>query len=359
RGASQKFQNALEDTWQAIEDATIKIASEHKKSVHQVQHELHMGHSLLQSKHSKVSAWNSFIWKKGQDGNKENYGHSKYILEGIMKDFKDEYYSLTEEENANLIKEYKEYKAIKTTGQHISTKSKINDVTHTLKAVENELNSLCSRTGAETIMYMTRGTTNLPLHGVTFAAEGVQEFMESAMGINNQDLVSKLEGFVIQGMPGAAKNHQQRVAKVRALIHSKINEALQTTARDPNAKMQWVQYWRNIVKRYSVIIEGWPKQIPFANLSAVSSSLPELEMLLRKWQSGAIYWKRLTPEELEHMDKERDEGIENGAIAEKCQRVHSNKGKKSCRDANDDTTQHQRKKVYKSTEMVSSDDEEE
>lgn len=46
--ASQKFQNALEDTWQAIDNTTIKIASEHKKSVHRVQHELHMGHSLLQ-----------------------------------------------------------------------------------------------------------------------------------------------------------------------------------------------------------------------------------------------------------------------------------------------------------------------
>jgi hypothetical protein len=56
-----------------------------------------------------------------------------------VKDFKDEYYSLTDEEKENLIEEYKEYKAIKTTGQRISTKSKINDVTHTLKIVENEV----------------------------------------------------------------------------------------------------------------------------------------------------------------------------------------------------------------------------
>ncbi|KAG1727458.1 uncharacterized protein EDB91DRAFT_1061098 [Suillus paluster] len=56
-----------------------------------------------------------------------------------MKDFKDEYNSLTEEEKANLVEEYKEYKATKTTGQHISTKSKINDVTNTLKIVENEV----------------------------------------------------------------------------------------------------------------------------------------------------------------------------------------------------------------------------
>ncbi|KAG1894969.1 uncharacterized protein F5891DRAFT_984661 [Suillus fuscotomentosus] len=242
-----RTKNALEDTWQAIDDATIKIALEHKKSVRRVQHELHIGHSLLQLKHSKVSAWNSFIWKKGQDSNKENYGHSKYILEGITKDFKDEYYSLTEEEKANLIED------------------------------------------------------------VTFATEGVQEFMESAMGIDNQDLVSKLEGLRYKACQG-----QQRIISSTWLKWSP-----ETVARDSNAKMQWAQYWRNIVKWYSVIIKGWPEQIPFANLSAVSSSLPKLEMLLRKWKSGAIYWKHLTPEELEHMDKERDKGIENGAIAEK------------------------------------------
>ncbi|KAG2738373.1 hypothetical protein P692DRAFT_20851675 [Suillus brevipes Sb2] len=342
REASQSFQKALEGTWQVLDDAAIKIASEHKKS------------------HSKVSAWNSFLWKKGQDGNKENYGRGKDVLEGIVKDFKDEYNSLTEEEKANLVEEYKEYKATKTTGQRISTKSKINDVTNTLKAVESELNNLRSRTGAETIMYVVRGTTDLPLRGSQFATEGVQSFMESAMGINNQDLVSKLEGFAIQGMTGAAKNHQQRVAEVRAVIRSEINKALQTVAKDPDAKMQWAQYWRNVVKRYSVIIEGWPEQIPFANLSTVSSSLPELEMLLRKWRSGAIYWKRLTPEELERMDEERDKGIEDGAIVEKRRRTRSDKGKKRRRDADaGDAPQRQRKKVYKSTEMVSSDDEEE
>ncbi|KAG1781290.1 hypothetical protein EV702DRAFT_962745 [Suillus placidus] len=363
REASQSFRKALEGTWQVLDNAAIKIASKHKKSVRRVQNELHMGHSLLHSKHSKVSAWNSFLWKKGQDGNKENYGRGKDILKGIVKDFKDEYNSLTEEEKANLVEEYKEYKATKTTGQCISTKSKINDVTNTLKAVESELNNLCSRTGAETIMYVVRGTTDLPLRGSQFATEGVQSFMESAMGIDNQDLVSKLEGFAIQGMTGAAKNHQQRVAEVRAVICSEIikpSVSIKTVAKDPDAKMQWVQYWRNVVKRYSVIIEGWPEQIPFANLSTVSNSLPELEMLLRKWRSGAIYWKRLTPEELERMDKERDKGIEDGAIVEKRRHTRSDKGKKRRHDADaDDAPQRQRKKVYKSTEMVSSDDEEE
>ncbi|KAG2135341.1 hypothetical protein DEU56DRAFT_738020 [Suillus clintonianus] len=356
REASLTFKKALEDAWQTVDDAAIKIAADHKKTVRRVQHELHMGHSLLQAKHSKVSAWNSFLWKKGQDSDKENYGHGKDVLGGIMRDFKAEYYDLTKEEKTNLIEEYKEYKATKTTGQRISTKSKINDVTHTLKAIESELDNLRSRTGAETILYMTRGTTDLPLRGVTFATEGVQDFMESAVGIDNQDLVNKMEGFAIQGMRGAALNHQERVASVRAQIRAEINQALRKKTGVPDATMQWAQYWRNVVKRYSVVITGWPKEIPFVNLSTASSALPDLERLLRKWRSEAIKWKRLTAEELAAMEKERDQEIEDGLVKETRRRVRSDKGKKRRQNADDDE-EIEDGKTYKSTENVNSDGE--
>ncbi|KAG2097776.1 uncharacterized protein F5147DRAFT_777939 [Suillus discolor] len=62
-----------------------------------------------------------------------------------------------------LLKEYADKKQKKATGTCISTKSKVNDITQTLKAIENELNSLNCRTGAEVMLYMTRGSTDLPL----------------------------------------------------------------------------------------------------------------------------------------------------------------------------------------------------
>jgi hypothetical protein len=66
-----------------------------------------------------------------------------------------------------------------------------------------QLNSLKCRTGAETILYTTRGSTDLPLRGVSITTEGVQTFMASVMGIDNQDLVMKMEGFAIQGIKGS------------------------------------------------------------------------------------------------------------------------------------------------------------
>lgn len=71
REARGRFKQALDDAWQAVDDTAVKISVDHKKSIRRVLNDLHMGHSLLRSKHSKVSAWNAFIWKKRQDGDKE------------------------------------------------------------------------------------------------------------------------------------------------------------------------------------------------------------------------------------------------------------------------------------------------
>jgi len=109
---------------------------------------------------------------------------------------------------------------MKTSGIRISAKAKVNDTTHTLKAVENEashyhticvvsacwydfqLTNLRACTGVETIFYTMCGSTDCPLRGVAFATEGVSDFMGTVMNIDHQDLVSKMEGFSVQGMQG-------------------------------------------------------------------------------------------------------------------------------------------------------------
>jgi hypothetical protein len=70
--------------------------------------------------------------------------------------------------------------------------------------------------------------------------------MQSVMGIDNQDLLGKMEGFAVQGVkgascrlfffginliyftikPGAAQNHQKRVSQARAAIRNIINSTL-------------------------------------------------------------------------------------------------------------------------------------
>ncbi|KAG2751292.1 hypothetical protein P692DRAFT_20817536 [Suillus brevipes Sb2] len=202
----------------------------------------------------------------------------------------------------DLLKEYADQRWSKKTGVRISTKSKIVNITQTLKAIEDKLNSLNYHTSAETILYTTHGSTDLPLRGITFATRGVQHFMHAVMNIDNQYLLSKMEGFAVQGVKGAAKNHQQRVSEVREITG------------DSDAKMQWAYYFCNIIQRYQVMVDGWPDNIPFANLSKVSSALPELERLLCKWESGLTRWKTLTDDEFEKIHREHNVKLDSGEI---------------------------------------------
>ena len=78
-----------------------------------------------------------------------------------------------------------------------------------------------------------------------------------------------------------------------------------------------------------VIIEGWPADIPFHNLSEASSSLTDLETLLRKWRCGKIYWRGVTETELQDLDDARNNQIESGELeAPTPRRRRSDYGKK-------------------------------
>lgn len=120
--------------------------------------------------------------------------------------------------------------------------------------------------------------------------------------------------------------------------------------------MQWAQYHRNIIRRYQVAIDGWPEDIPFANLSDVSSSLPQLELLLRRWKSGAIHWKELSDDEVEELQEKRDKQLENGEIEARTRRTRSDKGKKRKRHSSDDNPPSQKK--HKSAEFILDSDDE-
>jgi len=61
------------------------------------------------------------------------------VLPSIVQENLDEYLTLTREEKDRLIKELEEYRTTRATGRRISTKSKINDATSTIRTIENEV----------------------------------------------------------------------------------------------------------------------------------------------------------------------------------------------------------------------------
>lgn len=67
----------------------------------------------------------------------------KEVLQTLVRSHRSEYDALTPQEKLNLIQELNEHKANKACGLRTSVKAKINDVTHTMSAIENEVCAPC------------------------------------------------------------------------------------------------------------------------------------------------------------------------------------------------------------------------
>lgn len=67
--------------------------------------------------------------------------------------------------------------------------------------------------------------------------------------------------------------------------------------------MKWSTYWRDIVNEHLVIVEGWPADIPFRNVSHATGSLAKLELLCVKWLVGATRFRHVSFEEHDEMIK--------------------------------------------------------
>jgi hypothetical protein len=65
-----------------------------------------------------------------------------------------------------------------------------------------QFNNLKSRTGVETLLFTTRGSTDMPLRGVAFSTSGVENFLEGALKTDTQDFLGRMEGFAVQGVKG-------------------------------------------------------------------------------------------------------------------------------------------------------------
>ncbi|KAG2056747.1 hypothetical protein BDR06DRAFT_981177 [Suillus hirtellus] len=350
---SKGFKTALNDAWLHINKMVKTIASSHHKSIRHVANNLYMGCVLrpctkgLRFKCLKSNTWNAFFWKKNQEVKDENAQTSsrKGVLQDLLHNYSDKYRELSQDEKDHLVEEYEENKLLKSTGIRISMKSKINDVTQTLKAIENELNSLKCCTSTGTILYMVRGSTDIPLCGIIFATKGVNDFMVSVMNIDDQHLVSKMEGFAIQGMQGAAHNYKNCCSEKWALIRQQINRTLCTFKKIQIHQIMLIFALEEITK------------VPKATMHKASTSLPKLQMLHDMWKNKLISWRLLDEDKYQWLLQEHNEKVNTGEIVESSCRPCSDKGKKCVQPMEEPFIPH-RKKIYKSLDTIESGDEE-
>jgi hypothetical protein len=159
REAAAKYRDDIEIAWAKIDEATEELATTHHKSLRRIQSDLHMGRHVARRKRIKTSLWNAFCWKKRQemqiDGKVSispltppfrqplyilgSNAVGKSVLQDLVHSHRSEYNALTPEQSTALIREFEECKNTKATGVRISARSKVNDIKHTIAAIETEV----------------------------------------------------------------------------------------------------------------------------------------------------------------------------------------------------------------------------
>jgi len=123
--------------------------------------------------------------------------------------------------------------------------------------------------------------------------------------------------------------------------------------------MEWKNYFQKVVQCQMVIIKGWPNAMPFKNLSEISSTFVDPENLFNMWQTGQTYWKMITEDEPQALEKKRQEQIDAGEITAPIEcRCCSDYGKKHKQigDKDGEDQIHWRSKKHKSVDTIKSDD---
>ncbi|KAF8347284.1 hypothetical protein F5887DRAFT_1072796 [Amanita rubescens] len=334
QAASERYQNALHEAYTVIEQQIATIAEAHGKKVQRVRADLHMAAQTSLNRHSRKSSYNAFLWKKSKEEKENNAEEGginkggKKVLQDLVERTKDEYMTLTAEQKDTLVKELEAVKATKAKGFHSSARTRVNDVTTTLGVLENEIANLRSRSGIEALLFITRNSSATPLNNISYATPGVGKFLETVLKMDEHEFTAKMEAFALHGLKGSIQIAPLSITSKRSQRSAQPSAMRSTNnfvSGDESAQMEWKHYWRKVVARHKVMIEGWPDSVPFKNLSEASSALPELKMLLGRWEDGRTYWKQLTDEEAEHIVEERKA---QGEVSDGVHRTRSDRGKK-------------------------------
>ncbi|KAH9903515.1 uncharacterized protein BXZ73DRAFT_29375, partial [Epithele typhae] len=85
--------------------------------------------------------------------------------------------------------------------------------------------------------------------------------------------------------------------RVRAWLRAEMNESVATKSNTPGAKMRYTvdDFLKQVFTRCGLVLEGWPADIPFCNLSDVGGNT-NLERLRHAWVQGDLRFVPVTDE---------------------------------------------------------------
>ncbi|OSC98385.1 hypothetical protein PYCCODRAFT_1375424, partial [Trametes coccinea BRFM310] len=255
----------------------------------------------------KVSRWNAFLSQELLKRNNElpEGSDRKRVSDNLTSEIAEKWRGMSEEEKnlatQDKVKELYEQRANRAYGRHNVPTREFNDMRASVDRVEAELRALHSRTRAEILLVVTRGTQSAYMQPRTFVtSDTVEDFLLSSTKCTALDYGIKMECFIIGGASNArssAMNARARLLKLKAEVASLIDQKLQEASRrGAIPQMKYVNFHR-ITEDFGVVTEGWPLT-KFCSPGDLSSRT-ELDILLNAWKTGVARFRCLNDDEWE------------------------------------------------------------
>ncbi|KAF8169210.1 hypothetical protein K438DRAFT_1941401 [Mycena galopus ATCC 62051] len=262
-----------------------------------------------------------------------------FLTEGVKKNTKEihqddfeEYQALTVTEKQELVACFQKVKDENFTLHRDTTKGNIQDVVNVMRNMTSLLTGLHQRVGVEGFVCIVCSSTSFTMElQWFFTSSAFHDYMPIATRKkwDTGEVGMKLEVFAVAGCDASnlLRNSKQKADWMKGEICSLISGKLVDITGNPDATMAYIWYEEDIVQRYNVVMEGWTG-VPFQNISTVSTSLPNLRLLLDAIKSGVCAFRKLSTAEAATRKAKWDADVTAGTAIPKHRAQRSDAGQK-------------------------------
>ncbi|KAI0323447.1 hypothetical protein GY45DRAFT_1215369, partial [Cubamyces sp. BRFM 1775] len=257
---------AIHEQREAYNESIVQMASDHSRSEQWMATQLFRGGKLM-SHQRKKTLYNAVIHelaKKQKAAGRAANG--RRTLQDLAREAAEmDYQNLPKGEKERLIMQLEEDRR-DAPARKVSKRDTGIEIESVLRRVQPEMDGLAQRTGAQYLLFLTKGDVT---DGFALRTSTTPKIIEACMQLfkcTPEEMAMKIEAYVTTGLVLAGvvrATGTKRSIQLRSEIRSKVYDGLCKVLTDKGvpeqeqpSTMKWAQY-HELVCRYGVALEGW------------------------------------------------------------------------------------------------------
>ncbi|KAL0567194.1 hypothetical protein V5O48_014795 [Marasmius crinis-equi] len=256
--------------------------------------------------------------------------HLLELQSSIAEDYKD----LDDEALEKVVEKYMELRDEdkREKLKRPSMKEKMAEVASSVDLVMTAMQGLKTHCGIEFVGLLVKNRPEPFMNPKWLATDGrIHDYLSLILrGWDSTYIGKKVEAFAVAGCDATKvfKSQKDQAEALKRHVVRVVQDGLDQTCGTENQLMQYERFDTTITMWYKVVVEGWPKGIPFQKPSAFGGALEPLVRLRNAWQTGEAHFRKLSDDEFQTWLAQRAEKIEKGDIVPKSRKKRSDAGVK-------------------------------